>query len=376
MSHTFYFNEIFNTVIKNKEIFELKSDLFWNNSIQPLWIENNKKKIGIHENKIYFYDKQNSNKWEDNFTGIALYSDLVFNYLSKDSFEDQDFELVKMSFLWFVGTNLLSADKYFNRNSIKTNQCFESGLRFIENLSNDDLEFKKYTITGRWLYGESLLEWGFFEANLKMNSWQTNRYIKNKENLKEKMKFKDFDEILSKGFFLWVAKNRQEEIKLPDEIKNQFHFKVWQKIVGSKPVTEKRLNTILEECKLGEYRFLAFNFLCNIQGLKEKKFFINIVSEINFGTSNSRIVKMDKNHLINKFIAKIKISNRCSWTTNTWVATFLERVIPDEADTEFFLWAKKTGAIEQTGIFNSELNENSYFSEDRYWENLAKIYNL
>jgi len=376
MSNIFYFNEIFNTVIKNKLLFETKSNLFWENSIKPLWIENNKKKIGIHENKIYFYDKQNSNKWEENFNGIALYSDLVLNYLSKDSFEDQDFELVKMSFLWFVGTNLLSADKYFNRNSIKTNQCFESGLRFRGNLSNDDLEFKKYTITGRWLYGESLLEWGFFEANLKMNSWQTNKYIKNKEILKEKMKFKDFDAVLSKGFFLWVAKNRQEEIKLPEEIKNQFHFKVWQKIVESKPVTEKRLNTILEECKLGEYRFLAFNFLCNVQGLKEKKFFINIVSEINFGTSNSRIVKMDKNHLINKFIAKIKISNRCSWTTNTWVATFLERVIPDEADTEFFLWAKKTGAIEQTGIFNSELNENSYFSEDRYWENLAKIYNL
>ena len=335
------YNDIYKNVLENKEEFETLCLEYFDKVVKPVWVAGGKKKLT---------DLTPRGKgWSIN--------------IDAKKFINSESELKNQSFAWYVMGDLVNCVKYFRKDDIRHWQ--HEDWKFI----NGDLSlvgmWKHYRIDG----SVGLLD--LAESSLmRRSSYFINKMNDTLQPIIDMLKISDIKELLPKGFNDFIVKNSRQVSKAPKEIKNKMQFIMWKKALRSKPMTEKHFKDMMYS-SFGSWRLEAFNECYKIDGLTEKKYFINNLRKnwfTNVKKANLELAKIKLEQLGGRFDKK-SLGN-----VQSYAIDFMENVDLNDSKwgvEEFITWAEERNVLRNVKF---KEKENSYFTKANFLAHIRKLY--
>lgn len=335
------YNDIYRNVLENKQEFDSLCHEYFDKVVKPVWAEGGKKKL---------------TDITPRGRGWSVDIDAKKFINSKD-------ELKNQAFAWYVMGDLVNCVKYFRKDDIRRWQ--NSDWKILVGDLN---------LTGSWDYRRADESVGLLElAELSLkprSSYFMNKVNNNIQPLMDILKISDIKELLPKGFNDYIVKNTRNITRAPKEIKNKMQFIMWKKALSSKPITEKHFKDMMHS-KFGDWKMDAFNECYKIEGLTEKKYFINNLRKNWFSNvkgANLELAKTKLEQLGGRFDTKSMGS------VQAFAIDFMENVnLKDSAWSvdEFITWAEERNVLRNVKF---KEKENSYFTKTNFLIHIRKLH--
>jgi hypothetical protein len=295
---SFKYREIFNTVLENKKLFELRSEEFFETKVKPEWIGNGKQKLRLS------YTEEGEMVMIANRSRILAGEIIYFNLAAYEVIEGSD--LRKASFLWFLSSQLKPMTRYFRVMDI-WGWVFKSGITWNED--SLDMEYgAKATISvnmDKWI---TLAKDGLCrDQNL------------NAVFLADKLKIVDIYELVGSGYKDYVASRSKKKVNIPKSINNKMDFLIWKGAVNKIKITGKNFpqisyfhrNTYINNA--GDFKFEIWEKLLEDSDLAQKKYFFDAFMETEFdeGDIKGKVVSQQMlKRRFNRYLLQVSMWRR------------------------------------------------------------------
>jgi len=336
-----YYKEIYQSVLKNKEEFDIQCVEYFDSVVKPIWIAGGRKKL-------------------DNLTPMGRG---IERNIDAKRFLKSKSKIKNTAFAFFVSADLTNCNKYFFKDDLT---AWSGRNDFL--LLRSDFEFGGVE-TADYDNSVSIQDLSYIQTR-DYHRHYTGRVNKIQEEITNSLKISSVEELLPIGYTTFNQKHLPENSKVPTNLKNKMLFLMWKKQLNNKKITAKHFKD-LTKTNFGDFKVEAFNEFFKNKDLIEKKYFTNYVKkEWFYNIKNSSLA-------LSQWKLK-QLSTTIESTSRIWaqeqIIQFIENTNVKESNmsgSEFVNWVDEVGVL---GNIKFNENESGFFTKTRFLDYLKELY--